>query len=76
MVAERLQAEDASLQYLVKWQGLPYSEATWESIDDIHGAGGQEAIDEFQVGNQPGWASCTMRRGAASTYTFKNVACI
>ena len=47
-MAERLQA-DASLQYLVKWRGLPYSETTWESIEDIHKAGGQDCIDEFQV---------------------------
>ncbi|KAK9788572.1 hypothetical protein WJX73_002856 [Symbiochloris irregularis] len=48
VVAERIQAEDSSLQYLVKWQGLPYSETTWEITEDIHQAGGQDAIDEFQ----------------------------
>lgn len=47
-MAERLQ--DDILQYLVKWKGLPYSEATWESIESIHSAGGQDSIDEFQVG--------------------------
>lgn len=49
VVTERVQVDDGSLQYLVKWKGLPYSEATWESVEDIHKAGGSEFIDEFQV---------------------------
>ncbi|KAM7273611.1 hypothetical protein ACFE04_028275 [Oxalis oulophora] len=34
-------------EYLVKWQGLSYAEATWEKYDDISCA--QEAIDEYKA---------------------------
>lgn len=39
------------LQYLVKWKGLPYSEATWERVPDVEKApAGPVAIAEFKVG--------------------------
>jgi chromodomain-helicase-DNA-binding protein 1 len=31
-------------RYLVKWGGLPYGECTWETLDDVLRAGGQEAV--------------------------------
>lgn len=34
-------------EYLVKWQGLPYAESTWEKDTDIEFA--QEAIDEYRA---------------------------
>lgn len=34
---------------LVQWRGLPYSECTWETPADIHNAGGQAQIDQFQA---------------------------
>jgi chromodomain-helicase-DNA-binding protein 1 len=34
-------------EYLVKWQGLPYAESTWEKDTDIEFA--QDAIDEYKV---------------------------
>lgn len=35
---------------LVKWEGLPYSEATWETLACVMGAGGgQAAVQAFQV---------------------------
>lgn len=49
IVSERRQ-ENGALQYLVKWTGLPYSECTWESSDDVFTVrGGQEAVDDFKV---------------------------
>jgi hypothetical protein len=34
-------------EYLVKWQGLPYAESTWEKDTDIEFA--QDAIDEYKA---------------------------
>ncbi|PKA67000.1 CHD3-type chromatin-remodeling factor PICKLE [Apostasia shenzhenica] len=39
--------EDVITEYLVKWQGLPYAEATWEKDTDI--AFAQDAIDEYKA---------------------------
>lgn len=40
-------ASDIHMQYLCKWQGLPYSDATWETKADIIRIGGISAIDDF-----------------------------
>lgn len=37
----------SSTQYLCKWQGLPYSDATWEIETDMVRVGGQEAIEDY-----------------------------
>ncbi|GMH36548.1 hypothetical protein BSKO_04416 [Bryopsis sp. KO-2023] len=48
VVSERRQ-EDGTLQYLVKWRGLPYSECTWENSDDVFATvAGQDAVDDFK----------------------------
>ncbi|KAH0466200.1 hypothetical protein IEQ34_006303 [Dendrobium chrysotoxum] len=39
--------DDVVTEYLVKWQGLPYAEATWEKDTDI--AFAQDSIDEFKA---------------------------
>ncbi|CAN6185588.1 unnamed protein product [Urochloa humidicola] len=39
--------DDLVPQYLVKWQGLPYAESTWEKDTDIEFA--QDAIDEYKA---------------------------
>ncbi|OEL30967.1 Protein CHROMATIN REMODELING 5, partial [Dichanthelium oligosanthes] len=39
--------DDLVPEYLVKWQGLPYAESTWEKDTDIEFA--QDAIDEYKV---------------------------
>lgn len=50
MVAERA-GETRSL--LVKWEGLPYCEATWEAPADVMAAqGGQQARDDFLTRQQ------------------------
>ena len=40
----------ASLVRVIKWQGLPYSECTWELDKDIQPHGGPRAILEWKVG--------------------------
>ncbi|XP_043690577.1 protein CHROMATIN REMODELING 5 isoform X3 [Telopea speciosissima] len=40
-------SEDVTPEYLVKWQGLSYAEATWERDVDISFA--QDAIDEYKA---------------------------
>ncbi|XWS52578.1 hypothetical protein CRYUN_Cryun11dG0082900 [Craigia yunnanensis] len=45
-------------EYLVKWQGLSYAEATWERDIDI--AFAQDAIDEYKIG------ACMEAAGASS----------
>ncbi|KAK8958001.1 CHD3-type chromatin-remodeling factor PICKLE [Platanthera zijinensis] len=39
--------DDVVIEYLVKWQGLPYAEATWEKDTDI--AFAQDTIDEYKT---------------------------
>eukprot|EP00198_Chlamydomonas_reinhardtii_P013917 XP_001703254.1 chromodomain-helicase-DNA-binding protein [Chlamydomonas reinhardtii] len=34
-------------KYLVKWEGLPYAECTWETAEDIIRAGGSAQIDSY-----------------------------
>ncbi|KAL3529982.1 hypothetical protein ACH5RR_009304 [Cinchona calisaya] len=50
IIAERITKDisgDVVPEYLVKWQGLSYAEATWEKDVDISFA--QDAIDEYKV---------------------------
>ncbi|KAL9143209.1 hypothetical protein ABFS82_14G221200 [Erythranthe guttata] len=50
VIAERLIKDslgDVGPEYLVKWQGLSYAEATWEKDIDISFA--QDAIDEYKA---------------------------
>ncbi|KAI7734217.1 hypothetical protein M8C21_029963 [Ambrosia artemisiifolia] len=47
IIADRLSKGLEVPEYLVKWQGLSYAEATWEKIDDI--AFAQAAIDEYKA---------------------------
>jgi hypothetical protein len=52
---ERVIAErpGQSRSLLVKWEGLPYCEATWEAAEDVMAAqGGPEARDEFLTRQQ------------------------
>ncbi|KAL6010019.1 hypothetical protein ACLOJK_000450 [Asimina triloba] len=39
-------SDDLTPEYLVKWQGLSYAEATWEKDTDI--SFGQDAIDDYK----------------------------
>ncbi|XP_042385172.1 protein CHROMATIN REMODELING 5-like [Zingiber officinale] len=43
----KIDGDDVIPEYLVKWQGLSYAEATWEKDTDI--AFAQEAIDEYKA---------------------------
>ncbi|CAD5165770.1 unnamed protein product [Musa acuminata subsp. malaccensis] len=43
----KIGGDDVVPEYLVKWQGLSYAEATWEKDTDI--AFAQDAIDEYKV---------------------------
>lgn len=50
IIADRIRQDssgDVGPEYLVKWQGLSYAEATWEKDVDI--AFAQDAIDEFKA---------------------------
>ncbi|KAL8265748.1 hypothetical protein R6Q59_003092 [Mikania micrantha] len=47
IIADRLSKGLEVPEYLVKWQGLSYAEATWEKIDDI--AFAQASIDEYKA---------------------------
>ncbi|KAG9136261.1 hypothetical protein Leryth_003850 [Lithospermum erythrorhizon] len=50
IIAERISKDgsgDVVPEYLVKWQGLSYAEATWEKDIDI--AFAQDAVDEFKA---------------------------
>ncbi|KAK6925557.1 SNF2, N-terminal [Dillenia turbinata] len=50
IIADRIRTEgsgDVLVEYLVKWQGLSYAEATWEKDVDISFA--QDAIDEYKA---------------------------
>lgn len=47
IIADRIGKSSEVPEYLVKWQGLSYAEATWEKIEDI--AFAQAAIDEFKA---------------------------
>jgi hypothetical protein len=52
---ERVIAErpGQSRSLLVKWEGLPYCEATWEAAEDVMAAqGGPEARDDFLTRQQ------------------------
>jgi hypothetical protein len=50
VIAER-SGESRSL--LVKWEGLPYCEATWEAAGDVMAAqGGPQARDDFLTRQQ------------------------
>ncbi len=40
------------VQYLVKWKGLPYGDATWETKDDMLKIHGNDMIEAFQVREQ------------------------
>ncbi|GJN33329.1 hypothetical protein PR202_gb21917 [Eleusine coracana subsp. coracana] len=43
----KVDEDDLVPEYLVKWQGLPYAESTWEKDTDIEFA--QDAIDEYKT---------------------------
>jgi chromodomain-helicase-DNA-binding protein 1 len=44
---------DETKSFLVKWEGLPYAEATWEEERDVHDAvGGLAARDAFDQREQ------------------------
>eukprot|EP00803_Ostreobium_quekettii_P001086 evm.model.scf_853EXC.5 EVM.evm.TU.scf_853EXC.5 scf_853EXC:28406-44371(+) len=47
VVAERRTVHD-ELKYLIKWQGLPYAECTWETSEDVFTAGGLLEVDAFK----------------------------
>ncbi|KAJ9542713.1 hypothetical protein OSB04_029219 [Centaurea solstitialis] len=48
IIADRISKEGSGMpEYLVKWQGLSYAEATWEKFADI--AFAQAAIDEYKA---------------------------
>ncbi|XP_023733259.1 protein CHROMATIN REMODELING 5 [Lactuca sativa] len=47
IIADRIGKSSEVPEYLVKWQGLSYAEATWEKIDDI--AFAQATIDEYKA---------------------------
>ncbi|KAI3707690.1 hypothetical protein L6452_26319 [Arctium lappa] len=47
VIADRISKGSEVPEYLVKWQGLSYAEATWEKIDDISFA--QAAIEEYKA---------------------------
>lgn len=47
IIADRIGKSSEVPEYLVKWQGLSYAEATWEKIEDISFA--QAAIDEYKA---------------------------
>lgn len=36
------------VQFLCKWQGLPYSEATWESAEDVARIGANDLVEAFR----------------------------
>lgn len=36
---EQDEGEEPVTKYLVKWEGLPYAECTWETMEDINQAG-------------------------------------
>lgn len=40
---------DGTIHYFVKWQGLPYSEATWESSEEVNDA---HAVAEYERHNE------------------------
>lgn len=40
---------DGTIHYFVKWQGLPYSESTWESSEEVNDA---HAVEEYERHNQ------------------------
>lgn len=40
---------DGTLHYFVKWQGLPYSESTWESSEEVNDA---HAVAEYERHNE------------------------
>lgn len=51
VVAIRKEPE-GKVGYLCKWKGLPYSEATWESVDIIQEAKASSKVDAYQVSMQ------------------------
>lgn len=51
VIAER-QNLSGEVEYLIKWEGLPYSEATWENLNFLlenSDVSVQAAVDNFQV---------------------------
>lgn len=44
------EGEEPVTKYLVKWEGLPYAECTWETMEDINQAGNAEEFTFFFVG--------------------------
>ena len=46
MFAQRLDSSGSGegRKYLVKWEGLPYGEATWETEADVMGTGEQGQV--------------------------------
>ncbi|KAM7497109.1 hypothetical protein LguiA_021523 [Lonicera macranthoides] len=71
IIADRIGKDssgDVVPEYLVKWQGLSYAEATWEKDVDI--AFAQEAIDEYKV---PDFSFCKQAREAAVAVQGKMV---
>jgi chromodomain-helicase-DNA-binding protein 1 len=47
IVAERTDKATGDKRYLCKFQGLPYSENTWELANDVHEHGGKAQIEEY-----------------------------
>lgn len=43
------QAQASIIGLLLQWKGLPYAECTFETPDVIAQAGGQEALDAYEV---------------------------
>lgn len=39
-------------QYLIKWQGMPYSECTWEFAPDVVNMKAEKLIDEYVAREQ------------------------
>lgn len=51
VISER-QNPSGEVEYLIKWEGLPYSEATWENLSFLlenSDDSVQAAVDNFQV---------------------------
>ena len=64
-------APAAVVQLLCKWQGLPYSEATWESAADVERIGATPLVEEFrkrdEAAMEPKRGVDAARRGFAAS---------
>ncbi|PSC73016.1 CHROMATIN REMODELING 5 [Micractinium conductrix] len=47
VIGER-QFSEGTLKFLVKWKGLPYCEATYETMEDMQACGQAEFVDEYR----------------------------